>query len=353
MQEIDWDIQQITDYLKQNKDAHLICFGAGMVAQHVKYLFEELGLWDRVRFFIDNDTEKQKQFFKVGSREIAISGVETLYNGRLQKDIIIILCEWYQDVEKQLQEDMKIVPQVYCKYVNLNKRIIKNGYEQEKQNAVNIFKMDTQNHIPPIIHYCWFGEKTIPEEQKKYINNWQKICPQYEIILWNEDNYDISKCRYVYEAFKTQNYAFVSDYVRMDVVYEYGGIYLDTDVELIKNMDCLRKYDAFFSYGKWPAIASGCGFGAKPHLELIREIRDNPRANMGFIDSRGRENKTTNSIYETQIMEKEGFKMNFATQIMKNVIVCSPYFFPSKEHMDIADEDLAIAYHHDAGSWRK
>lgn len=86
--------------------------------------------------------------------------------------------------------------------------------------------------IPKIIHYCWFGGGPINPESRKCIESWKKYCPDYKIIEWNEQNFEISQNRYAQQAYEAKKYAFVSDYVRLAVLYEYGGIYLDTDVEL-------------------------------------------------------------------------------------------------------------------------
>ena len=97
--------------------------------------------------------------------------------------------------------------------------------------------------IPKKIHYCWFGRNEIPEKTLRCIESWKKYCPDYEIIQWNEDNYDINKIPYMKDAYKEKKWAFVSDYARLDVIYQYGGIYLDTDVELVNSLDDLLEYD--------------------------------------------------------------------------------------------------------------
>ena len=89
--------------------------------------------------------------------------------------------------------------------------------------------------IPKIIHYCWFGGGPISAESQKCMESWKKYCPDYKIIEWNEQNFDISQNRYAQQAYEAKKYAFVSDYVRLAVLYEYGGIYLDTDVETLRN----------------------------------------------------------------------------------------------------------------------
>ena len=91
--------------------------------------------------------------------------------------------------------------------------------------------------IQKVIHYCWFGGKPIDKLGEKCIASWKKYCPDYEIKRWDESNYNLEACDYVKEAYQAKKWAFVSDYVRFDILYHYGGLYFDTDVELIKPID--------------------------------------------------------------------------------------------------------------------
>ena len=102
--------------------------------------------------------------------------------------------------------------------------------------------------IPKVIHYCWFGRGKMPKLAEKCIESWKKYCPDYEIVCLTEDNFDINCCSYVKEAYEAKKYAFVTDYVRLFVMYEYGGIYMDTDVELVKNLDDFLKNQAFSGF---------------------------------------------------------------------------------------------------------
>lgn len=125
--------------------------------------------------------------------------------------------------------------------------------------------------IPKIIHYCWFGKGEKPKLAQKCIASWKKYCPNYEIIEWNEDNFDVNLNRYTKWCYENRKYAFLSDYVRLLVVYENGGLYFDTDVELIRNPDFLLKNQAFFGFetdgteapnSKNGDINSGLGYGS-------------------------------------------------------------------------------------------
>ena len=126
--------------------------------------------------------------------------------------------------------------------------------------------------IPKIIHYCWFGSDTIPKKAQKCIESWKKFCPEYKIVCWNEKNFDISSNRYVKEAYELGKWAFVSDYVRLKAIYEHGGIYLDTDVELIKPLDALLEGEGYMGFDEKGIVATGLGFAATPKHELIKNM---------------------------------------------------------------------------------
>ena len=118
--------------------------------------------------------------------------------------------------------------------------------------------------IPPHIHYCWFGGAKKPRLAEKCIASWKKHCPGYEITEWNESNFDISAYPYAEYCLKNRKWAFLSDFVRLDVVNRYGGIYFDTDVEAVRSFDPLLEYGAFYGFENDDNIATGLGFGAEP-----------------------------------------------------------------------------------------
>ena len=126
--------------------------------------------------------------------------------------------------------------------------------------------------IPKVIHYCWFGRGEIPSFYKKCIKSWGKYCPDYKIICWNEENFDVTQNKYVREAYEAGEWAFVSDYARLKVIYDNGGIYLDTDVELIKPIDDLVDSGGFMGFDEKGIVATGLGFGAEKGNEIIGEF---------------------------------------------------------------------------------
>lgn len=126
--------------------------------------------------------------------------------------------------------------------------------------------------IPKIIHYCWFGRGEKPKLTQKCIASWKKHCPDFEIIEWNEDNFDVNMNGYTRMCYRQKKYAFLSDYARLRVVSEHGGVYFDTDVELLRPIEHLMNCDAFFGFETPEFIASGLGFGSIPHGTAIESM---------------------------------------------------------------------------------
>lgn len=126
--------------------------------------------------------------------------------------------------------------------------------------------------IPKIIHYCWFGGNPKPKMAEKCIESWKKYCPGWQIIEWNEDNFDVNRNGYTKMCIEQRKYAFLSDYVRLFVVAEHGGVYFDTDVEVIKSLEPLLENEAFFGFETPEYVASGLGFGSVAHGTVVEAM---------------------------------------------------------------------------------
>lgn len=162
--------------------------------------------------------------------------------------------------------------------------------------------------IPKIIHYCWFGKGAMPELAKKCIASWEKYCPEYKIIQWNEDNFDISCCDYVKEAYENKKYAFVADYARLWAMYEFGGVYMDTDVEVKKNLDEFLKNRAFSGFENDTKIQTGimaCEKGFPLFSDLLNYYRGRH-----FVNESGELDTKTNVLIITEILLNRGFVPN-------------------------------------------
>ena len=170
--------------------------------------------------------------------------------------------------------------------------------------------------IPKTIHYCWFGHGKKPKLAEKCIASWQKYCPEYEIIEWNEDNFDVGQNGYTKMCHEQKKYAFLSDYVRLYVISRYGGLYFDTDVELLKAPDALLKHEAFFGFETSEYVASGLGFGSVANGTAVRamlaEYEPFLEGNNGVVGC---------PILNTQALEKHGLVKNGTKQIVAGATI--------------------------------
>lgn len=185
--------------------------------------------------------------------------------------------------------------------------------------------------IPKKIHYCWLGRNPKPKSVLKCIESWKKYCPDYEIIEWNEDNLDISSHLYSKQAYDAKAWAFATDYFRLWIVYTHGGIYLDTDVQVIKPLDPLLENKAFMGFETEVHIASGLGFGAEagsPFLAENMKIYED----LSYLNEDGTYNRLPAPEYSTKVARAYGLT-NDTGEIQKVLdLTCYPreYFAPKE-----------------------
>ncbi|MGH4038742.1 MAG: glycosyltransferase family 32 protein [Sphaerochaeta sp.] len=207
--------------------------------------------------------------------------------------------------------------------------------------------------IPKKIHYCWFGGGPIPQKDQKCIESWKKFCPDYEIVQWNETNYDIRKNKYMSQAYDAKRWGFVPDFARFDIIFNEGGFYLDTDVELLRSLDELRENDAYMGFegGNW--VNGGIGFGAIKGHELIRELRDMYDA-MSFVNEDGTLNLLPSPHYITEFLETKGLERNDTMQEINGMTIYPKEYFAPKDYysgkMEITDNSISI--HQYNASWQ-
>lgn len=209
--------------------------------------------------------------------------------------------------------------------------------------------------IPKVIHYCWFGGNPLPEDAKRYIESWKKYCPSYEIREWNESNFDINCCAYVKEAYEAKKWAFVSDYARFFILYKHGGLYFDTDVELIKPIDDIIAQGSFMGLEPQTLVqvAPGLGLGANPGLGLYKEILDKYNIRH-FKKNDGSFDFTTVVTFVSDILKEHGFiEVNKIQEVGGIKIYPTDYFCPKNYdtgEMTITANTKSI--HHFSASWK-
>ncbi|KRM08301.1 glycosyltransferase family 32 protein [Liquorilactobacillus ghanensis] len=210
--------------------------------------------------------------------------------------------------------------------------------------------------IPKIIHYCWFGSKELPAEYQRYLHSWQEKCPDYQIIRWDESNYDIQQNRYMAQAAAKKKWGFVSDYLSFDVVYRYGGIYLDTDVELLRNFDDVLSCQAFMGFEeneKGYSVAPGLGFGAQknnPTILKLRQMYDG----IDFITPEGKLNTLTIPVYTTDFLLKHGLQPNNQMQTTAGVKIFPTDYFAPMDFLtgEIKTTSNSHSIHHYGATWQ-
>ncbi|MFD0682124.1 MULTISPECIES: glycosyltransferase family 32 protein [unclassified Paenibacillus] len=207
--------------------------------------------------------------------------------------------------------------------------------------------------IPKIIHYCWFGRGKKPSQAYKCISSWRKHLPDYQIIEWNEDNFDVNVNLYCKQAYDAGKYAFVTDYVRLHVIYYHGGIYMDTDVEVLKSLDKFLDTSAFSGFESNEYIPTGIMGCAKGHPWVGRLLEF--YKNHVFYKSNGSMDVTTNTSVITSITKDEyNLVIGNHMQILKDDVHIYPsdYFCPKNwmtGEMQLTYNSHVI--HHFAGSW--
>ena len=329
----------------------LFFWGAGKrLLKFLDFMDKENIFWEPENI-IDNDKSKKHKKIEILGVEIQIIRWDEVLIKENEAIVIIITTADYYTILKQLEEECKEKNVYVITFEYLAK--IYQKYEIWNKKLLLPLKRTNKPVIPKIIHYCWFGGTPIPKKNLRYIECWKRQCPDYEIKEWNESNYDVSKCLYMEQAWKSKYWAFVSDYARLDIVYEYGGIYLDTDVEILRNLDDLLYQEAYLGFESNLYVATGLGFGARKKHPIIREMRDDYN-NRYFIEKDGTYNLLGCPSYQTACLKQHGLITNGQHQHIGNVtiypasVLCS---YASLSKMEIKTPYSYTIHHFDA-TWR-
>lgn len=205
--------------------------------------------------------------------------------------------------------------------------------------------------IPKIIHYCWFGGKELPELALHCIDSWKQFCPDYEIMRWDETNTDLNENTYIREAYENGKWAFVSDYIRLKALYEIGGIYMDTDVEIIKPLDEYLSERAFSGFENTKQIPTGimASENNQPFFQKLLSYYEGRH----FINPDGSLDMTTNVQIITTIALENGFIPNNRKQTICGMTFYPRDYFCPKDHSTgiISATENTVCIHHFDGSW--
>lgn len=326
---------QLNDFLNRVRmeKSSIIAFGAGRKFREFVTRHE---LQDRVDIVLDNNVSNGE--INIKGKVIKVINPKEALIDIYEKTILLITNSYNtSDILKQL-DSMQVFDGMDCYICPLMLENISNQ---------TIVFQNGEEKIPRIIHYCWFGGQPIPYYLERYIESWHKVCGDYEIKRWDESNYDISKNKFMLQAYEAKKWGFVPDYARLDIIYQYGGVYLDTDVELIRSLDPLLKDDCFMGFNDCSDVALGLGFGAKKNCELIYDMM-NYYDDKQFVNDDGSYNMKVCSEYQNPVLNKWGFKDNGLQQNIDGIVIYPMELFnPSGKigvHRHLTDNTFSI--HH-------
>lgn len=320
----------------------LLCFGSGSYFQIMYYDFRSSNTDFRVEGVIDSNEEKIGKSLQIGVDVIPIMSLSYVCANYKPEDIaVLITTAFHQEVLAQLRQ----IP--FFDDVEIH------SYYEIKKNCTpeySVLSTSLPNPvIPKRIHYCWFGGTPMPAHLQREVDNWHRLCPDYEFICWNETNYDVYKNAYTAEAYQNKRWAHLPDYVRLDVVHSHGGIYMDTDVELLQPLDRLRCNEAFFGAEVSGGINEGSGFGAVAGHPFVRDLmRIYEELEVGNPLLR-----TTSLGKEIKAFHEKGYVNNGKFQVLDGVAIY-PYHVLApmiKETGECMRTQATVGIHHFEGSW--
>ena len=333
--------KNLSEFMELNIDKSIICFGAGKLFQDMFITMDNCFL-DKIQCVVDSNLKDEK--INCNGYWIQRINFGNISNINFKNCVFLITTMYCYEMILKL-ENIFADYDVDCYIYPIMSMLVNN----KRSDLISPVRKDI---IPKTIHYCWFGGNDIPEKNKKCIDSWKKICPDYEILQWNESNYDVKKNKYMYEAYKHGKWGFVPDYARLDILYKYGGIYLDTDVEMLNRPDMLMKYDGFMGFQRNYWINLGLGFGAKKNNKLIGELRDE-YDEISFVDENGKLNMIASPYYQTVHLKKYALKCNNEVQnINGNIILPTDWLDPqgySGGSVKLTKNTISI--HHYDESW--
>ncbi|MCR5789328.1 MAG: hypothetical protein K6G83_05500 [Lachnospiraceae bacterium] len=334
------------EFQQQTQNKKLIIFAASEFLFLIERNFKELRLAEKAAYIVDNSLEKQGSVVLLGDREIEICSPERLWREPAERTVILIASTAYAwEIFKQLESNENS-QEMSCFFLM---DLISSHSDDDGRDPFGQTE-HPEEKIPRKIHCFWFGGGEKDPLSKRCLNSWEKSCPDYEIIEWNADNYDISKHPYMEKAFEMKKWAFASDYARLDILDQYGGFYFDLDVELYRTIDPLRMHDFVIGFGPYRDVEAAA-FGAKAGCSFVKELLkiyqgrdfDWERVLAGEIQP----------VYLNKEFQRLGFLMNGRYQEHEGVALYPKELFSDRDPFteEIRKSESAFGVHHCAGGW--
>ncbi|MBO6241861.1 MAG: hypothetical protein J6O61_13630 [Butyrivibrio sp.] len=327
-------MNKIERYFEKLKTKDIICWGNGKHYRNITYPFlQKSGLIKNLKGFADaSDKEKLAQMDR-------------------NKTAILIAVTGYDEILGQLKADERLsgfeaVPSIYLEALYEDMLLL-----SVNKPPLNYRKQD-KPVIPKLIHAIWFSGDPMPELYLRCLESWKKYAPDCEIKIWNMETYKPDRCLFFEQAIEQKNWAFASDYARADLLYRYGGIYMDLDVEMLRPIDDLLYNDAYMSFESLDRIECGSGMGARPGHPVIKEICESYEERP-YLKADGTWDNSTCPVRYTQVIEKHGLKKDGGFQFVEDITVY-PFEVLTGKSFDtgiIYNTELSYTIHHHNGSW--
>lgn len=341
----------IYEFMLRCENKNVVCYGAGNWLNIVSEEFC-IPLENVYGYVVDSNKKLWNTKKRVGCREIEIKTPQYLYD-HVTEDMVVLITsgEHYVEIYEELETHEEL-NDVDCYIIPFLREDELDERAYSCSAIPSGFKMNSEPVIPATIHYTWFSGEPLPKGARKCMESWKRYAPDYEWKEWNSQNYDITSHPYVYEAIQRKKWGFAGDYVRLDVVYRYGGFYFDLDVELLRNIEDLRFNSAFCGFETLKTINLGSGFGAMPHHPVIRYLRD-AYDNVHFIQEDGTMNLHPSPLYQTQSFRELGAQVNGQFQIVRECAIYPAIYFTPKDWRTrkMHPSEKSYSIHHFAGSW--
>lgn len=334
-------------FLDRVRDRKIVHFGASSAWRYYLKVFPNISIevLDSTLYIVDNDVTKQGKEFLIDGKTFSVKAVDSLKNTDHFVILITVSLAYQKNICKQLME-LELGDNVECYSLPL---MTYNLQEVDNSCVDEYFKLHTTRVNVPKIHCFWFSGEEKPVLYQKCLDSWRKNCPDFEIIEWDAENYDVTKNQYMKEAFEHRKWAFVSDYARLDVVYQYGGIYMDMDVELLAPITHLLNAESFFCRQEDGMLELGSGFGAQAGDDFIAEMLETYKDRKLILEN-GEMDKTPQPEWISNVIRKYGFeKCHNSEVICDRLILSNDYITSSTDGDPTQTAKLGVHWHN--GSW--
>ena len=339
----------LKEYFETLQSKEIICWGSGKHFRNITCAFlQKSGLIGRLKGFVRTSGKKTVEVSGCSYDTFGMEELAKMDSGRI---LILVTVSGYEETLIRLKADERLakfeaVPSVYPETL------------YEDMLLLSAAKPPAHYHkharpmIPGLIHAIWFSDDPMPPLYQKCLASWKKYAPDYEIKIWNRDNYRPGQCLFYEQAIEHGNWAFASDYARADLLFRYGGIYMDLDVEMLRPIDDLLYNDAYMGFESCDRIECGSGMGAAPGHPIIREICESYEQRP-YFKADGKWDTSTCPVRYTQVIEKHGLKKVGGFQQVEDITVY-PFEMLTGKSFDtgiIYHTKYSYTLHHHNGSW--